>query len=631
MYCRPGWRAAIAAAVLFAGCSSQSSRPQGERIAFLRLENLGQDQSADWIGRAIPIVLDAELAGVSNLNVANSSRIHALDRAFGVRPISAPGISAERVAALAEGANRLAYGDYWTRGGKLFVRVWVEDPQAGRILRTFEISAPAGDVIGAATQIARQFSPRPAAFSTSSNAALRDTALSMEAKDLPQAIAASEEALAADPKFGPAYRTLAELYLQKQDRDAAKAVLARGLRQEGLPPLEHARIAVDAASLEGDAAARQQSLAALAKLEPGNARTWESLAQVATTRHDYAASVEAYKKALEIEPANTSLLNESAYADVYAGHFEDGVAAIKRYRALRPKDANALDSFGDINLLTNRYQEAAAAYSDATKTDPNFNGNCDLYKAAMARAMSGDLAGADALFGQYIAARTLAHDPAAPLLHSEWLWLTGRRKQGAAEMLAFAHTAESHQDVGTASRAYSGMALWSLMAGDRPGAQEMAQKAVAAAGQKPSAAVVIARFLAQPSASVEEWQSRVARLAPNPAQTTVRDQMLAFALLLDGQFEAAKAPLQHLYDVTGTAGYEGITVLLAWCDVETGKFQDADPLLALTPVPPTNGLDTFMPLWFPRLFQLRAEVARKSGKAAGANQNQELFEKLSGR
>ena len=37
-----------------------------------------------------------------------------------------------------------------------------------------------------------------------------------------------------------------------------------------------------------------------------------------------------------------------------------------------------------------------------------------------------------------------------------------------------------------------------------------------------------------------------------------------------------------------------------------------------------------MPLWFPRIFELRAAVAAKAGKADEAKQNLELFRKLSG-
>ena len=123
---------------------------------------------------------------------------------------------------------------------------------------------------------------------------------------------------------------------------------------------------------------------------------------------------------------------------------------------------------GDLYLITNRYREAEDFYSQAHKADPNFNGNADLFKAAMARAMMGDLPAADDLDKQYILARTAAHDPNAPFKQPEWLWLTGRHKQALTELQAYARTAESRQDRSAATRAYAGIAIWDLMANDRP-------------------------------------------------------------------------------------------------------------------------------------------------------------------
>ena len=130
----------------------------------------------------------------------------------------------------------------------------------------------------------------------------------------------------------------------------------------------------------------------------------------------------------------------------------------------------------------------------------------------------------------------------------------GRRKEALSELLAFARTAEAHNDHASASRAYAPIAIWDLMANDRPAAQEMSQKAMALADKSSAAGAVIARFLAQPSASAAEWETRVDRFVPNPAESALKNQMLAWALLFDRQFKAAKVPLQTLYDISGAAG-----------------------------------------------------------------------------
>jgi hypothetical protein len=71
-------------------------------------------------------------------------------------------------------------------------------------------------------------------------------------------------------------------------------------------------------------------------------------------------------------------------------------------------------------------------------------------------------------------------------------------------------------------------------------------------------------------------------------------------------------------------------IQLAWALVETGKFQDAAPLLRLNPVPAASGLGPFFGLYFPRLFQLRAIVAEKEGRGDDAKENRRIYAALGG-
>ena len=88
-------------AVLFTGCSRQpAGEPTPERIAILRLENLSGDASLAGQGRALSEIISAELAGAGKPRVISSASLHAFDRVLGVRPVSAPGISAESNQAL---------------------------------------------------------------------------------------------------------------------------------------------------------------------------------------------------------------------------------------------------------------------------------------------------------------------------------------------------------------------------------------------------------------------------------------------------------------------------------------------------------------------------------------------------
>ena len=60
------------------------------------------------MGRAFSEILSARLSGAPGLQIVSSPRIHGYDRSLGMRPISAPGISAESTQASDDGGTDLA-------------------------------------------------------------------------------------------------------------------------------------------------------------------------------------------------------------------------------------------------------------------------------------------------------------------------------------------------------------------------------------------------------------------------------------------------------------------------------------------------------------------------------------------
>ena len=170
---------------------------------------------------------------------------------------------------------------------------------------------------------------------------------------------------------------------------------------------------MEAANLHGDFAARKSALTTLVGLEPNDPAAWSSLAESCMSHRQYQQAVQSYRKLLEVEPEDVNAMNQLGYAAAYAGSFDTALDALRRYQALRPAEANPLDSQGDVNLLAGRLREAENLYLQAAKKDPNFESGGDLWKAAMARLMSGDVAGADTLAQQYIQAREAAKDPVA--------------------------------------------------------------------------------------------------------------------------------------------------------------------------------------------------------------------------
>jgi Flp pilus assembly protein TadD len=607
--------AAAACLVLFlSSCARRAAAPAIERLAVLRFENLGADSRTDWMGRAFAEILTAELASAPGIYAIPSSRVHALGQTLGRRPIEAPGISAEAPLALAAGANRLAYGVYYLERGTIHATLNIEDPSTRRMVQVVEATAPDPDVAAAATALARRVWPQAQPYPVRNPAAIEAFAAAVEASDVNTQEALARQAIAADADYGSAYLLLADLKARQHDRAGLVHVLeAASARGTALPAADRARLEVFASGLSDDRAARERALAVIARLTPNDPVAWTGLAETFAARHQNAQAAQVYQRALAIQPEDVNLWNQLAYTQAAAGNLPSAVAALRRYQALRPTDANPLDSLGDVHLISGRLKEAEQFYLDAAKISPAFLNGADFYKAAMAHLMTGDVAGADAIYAKY---------PAAAQHRPEWLWISGRRRQAYATLSAALDGMPPELRPG----GYAELAVWSLLDGNRSAAASMAQKA----GAGPLGALV--RFLAMPAAQPVEWASRAQQLFPGAAvpegQPQPRNLALAYALLLNDEFQPAAALLRNIYDRAGSSPEATTPFELAWALVETGDFEHAGPLLRVYPVPSINGPSALLSVSFPRIFRLRAQLAEREGKTAEAHDNQHIFELL---
>ena len=583
------------------------------------------------MGRAFSEIVTAELAGAPGIYPIPANRFHSLDRALGVRTVSSPGISSERAQALAAGAQEVGYGQYTFRAGNVEAQLTVEDVQTGKMTKVVSTSAPAGDVLGAGTGLARQIAVRITPYGTQNPQALRALITGTESKDPAATELALNLAIAADPDFGAPYRVLAQLRAAQRDRSGALAILERAeARGNSIPELERARMAELAAELRNDRGARQKALAAVVKLDPGDATGWRTLGEVAYNRHEFPIAKEAMRKAADLEPEDAGALNLLGYYAASAGDLDAGMAALRRYQALRPTEANPLDSMGDINLITGHLAEAETFYLQAQKQDSNFLGDADLLKAAVSRLLRGDVAGADTLAKEYLAARTEAKDPLAAYRQAEWLWSTGHRKEACQQMETFAAGAQSGPLREVASRANAELTIWNLVLGGRGAAVKTAQQAMALAGPSSVAVAAVAQFLTQPAASPAEWTARAAKKFAGDTLTGIRDLALSYGLLLNGHFQAAQPLLKQMYDGGTLPNDEGLPYLLAWAYLETGQTKEAETLIRLNPAPNPAGPGPFASFYLPRLFYLRAAAAGE-GRREEARNNYQLFLKLSGK
>jgi Flp pilus assembly protein TadD len=608
---------------LFAGCARRQAPSAPERIAILRFENFSGDTSVDWQGRALSEVLIAELHAIPSM------RLHSFDRSLGAQPISAPGISAENTLALAAGANRLGYGEYTVRNGKLEARLSLEDSRTLKVSKVVVASGPAGDVIGVATALARQISAAAGEPETRNADALMLYAKAIESANPADLERGLTQAVSADPAFVPAYQALVRAKLQHQDLAGAREVIQRALSLNNLPNLERARFEYEAAELTGDARVRQSALVKLARLDPSDPSPWRSLADLALNRHDYRQAMEAAQKASALLPDDVEMLNLLGYAAAQAGELDKALDALHRYQALRPNEANPLDSIGDAYLITGHLKEAEESYLKAHEKDKAFLNNLDLLKAATARLFAEDGATAAKLADQYFATRVAAKDPTVDLRRAQWKWLNGQRKQALELMEASAAAAEKAGWRDGVSQAWAESAMWRLMLGDRETAALQAQRAMATITNATAGSVLMARFASMNPAPASEWAARAAQQFPQPALAALKNYSLAYALLSNREFAAAQSLIQQIWD-SGIPGPDGLQVLLAWSDWENGKTDEAAALLKSNPVLPAAGLTSFTAYYLPRLFYLRGQLAERHGRRDASRALYRKFLDLSG-
>ena len=626
MSCKPPRR--IAAAVFLLGilCCSRAPKPQIERIAVLRFENLSGDPSLDWAGRALSEILTAELAGSPRTYAIPISVLHGFDAVLGRQPSSAPGIAAEREQALLAGANRIIYGRYSSAGSGVRIDVAVEDPAT---LRTVRTGTATGPVMAAAGSLARELAPQARPFGTANEAAIRAYAAAVEAPDAAHMHEDLRQAVAADPNFGEAWTALLDLTMTgARDRAAADQVLSEArAHAERFTAAARARLELSAATLEGDPPARERALAGMVRFYPADPVLHRHLAEIAMARRDYRNAVAEYRTAVMIEPDDVAQLNALGYAEAYAGDLPSATEALRRYERLRPNEANPLDSLGDVYLYLGHLSEAEQFYTKSFEKDANFNGGGSGLKAAWARLMAGDVAGATQLFERYIRARQAAGDTVIPWRRAEWAWMSGRRREALGQIEGFARASEGGKQPGIASRAYAEAALWALLVGDSTNARDLAAKAVASAGPASTGVASVVRFLTEPAASSSEWAVRAEREFPN-ASAAIKNFAVGYALLLSKQFQAAVPVFKEINAQPNAES--GAPVLLAWTYAATGHYREALPLLQVNPIPQPTGLAPFHCFWFPRIFAVRAQVLKNLGQADAAQRNERIYRLLSG-
>jgi TolB-like protein/Flp pilus assembly protein TadD len=169
------------------------------------------------------------------------------------------------------------------------------------------------------------------------------------AKEDLAAIAAYSEAIQLDPNYALAF--------------AGRSYALTGYAEEA---------ATGAAIREGYEKAEADARRAL-EIAPDLAEAHLSLAYVFEIGTlDFARASEEYERALALAPGNAQVLRLSGVFATYMGHFDVGIGAVRRMVVLDPLNRASHTELGLALLAARRYEEAAAAFTEAIKLNPDY-------------------------------------------------------------------------------------------------------------------------------------------------------------------------------------------------------------------------------------------------------------------
>lgn len=499
------------------------------------------------------------------------------------------------------GAASVVQGYYTRNGDHLDVHAVVSNLDDLR--NTAAVAAQAGlrgSLNGASESIARAIDTRTRPFGTQNGEATKAWGEALNQREPAARAAALERAIAADPNFGEGYAELCELYAETGDNAKVQSVLKRGgERLSQFTDLERARFELASSVVRNDRAQRREALVALSRLVSTDAQASEALSQSELNARNFTAAADLLKTAVAIEPENISLLNQLGYAEAYRGDIDDARRTLERYRALQPSQPNPLDSLGEVHFFSGRFADAEKYFLEAQKIQPGFLGGVELLKAAQARYMQGNTAGADQLYSQFDSLRRQAGDPLADVRRAEWLYVSGRR----AEALSAAQAAARSPNSDVAAYALCHLALWTMDSGDRNAAAAFAKQAAQQArGPSVQRLAAMCGFI---SGAVAEGSQ--------PAPDFAR----AYASLFAHDAQRAAALLKPLYERTSPTTDGEIRTLYAWALVDSGHPDQARPLLERYPLPlGTSDEALFMTQAFPRFVALRGSKANTPARSA---------------
>jgi serine/threonine protein kinase/tetratricopeptide (TPR) repeat protein len=380
-------------------------------VAVISFENLTGEKTYDYLRRAIPNLLITSLEQSQHLQVITWERMNDLLRQMdkeGVEVIDRDlGFELCRL----EGIDAIVLGSFVKAGDTFATDAKVLDVKTKTMLKSTSAKGQGVDSIlerqidelsrdivaglGVPGDKAETPSLPIAEAATSSMDAYdrflrgRDAYEKLYNEDARELL---EKAVELDPSFAAAHLYLAWTYSRLRENNArdeafekAKALSSRASRREQLY-IE----AAYARSIEADPDKEAARLKQLAQEYPEEKRAHHRLAAHYRGQGHLYKAVEEYNRVLELDADFGWAMNELSYMYMDIEDFETASDYLSRYGRACPRDANPVDSEGELYFRMGRLDEAIAKYREALKLKPDFYYAC--WEIAYVSALKEDYA-----------------------------------------------------------------------------------------------------------------------------------------------------------------------------------------------------------------------------------------------
>ena len=362
-------------------------------IAVISFENQTGDKAYDYLQKAIPNLLITSLEQRGSLYVATWERLRDLLKQTGKDEVefidSDTGFSLCR----REGVGAIVLGSFVKAGDVFATDVKVLDVETKKILKSAsargrsvdsilerqidELSREISEGIGLSERKITADAQRIADVTTSSMDAYNEFLKGIEKYEryyYEEARKLFENSIKLDPNFAAAHQWLALTYGKLGDTKATTEILikAKALAEKINEKDKLNIYALYAQVIENDVEKRIRILEELATKYPREKRIHYNLGIHYWNKKEFSAAIDAYSKALALDPNYGSALNGLGYTYADMGNYEKAIEYFEKYASVSPGDANPLDSLAEIYFQIGQLDNSIKKYQEAVEAKPDF-------------------------------------------------------------------------------------------------------------------------------------------------------------------------------------------------------------------------------------------------------------------